>query len=84
MGVFANALDKGIRQGCIVLQGRHNFPLRKEDSYSVEKVGKSLGEVGCPQGEDSSPREVGCFGVRQVALSKYSCLRERICWWIVF
>jgi len=37
-----------------------------------------------PQGKDSSPREAGCFGERQIALRKYSPLRERMCWWIVF
>ncbi len=36
------------------------------------------------QGKDSSPRDAGCFGERQNAGSKYSCLRERMCWWIVF
>jgi hypothetical protein len=51
--------------------------VRQQDTYSVEKVVKSLGEVGCPN-EKIVPQ------VGQVALSKYSCLRERICWWIVF
>jgi hypothetical protein len=37
-----------------------------------------------PQGKDSSPREAICSRERQVALSKFSCLKERMCWWIVF